>query len=260
MNTLDEKKAPHPWLKMMLFLILPMLFASCDYLLPKEDYKPSGQQFSLNSEIELIGIRSSDTLYSPSATFTLELRIKLKNGTNEKGDTLNSGLFFLSSDKDKKDMIIVKNLPITAYSNERVYIIPAFGVQRRRGNPSATDYNLGPLTDDSDLRQITEILKKKRIAGQDVALVQSAIYRITDGEELTPGLLDTLRALPDEDSHISKASYRLLPANTQLLFINFPFPFFLYSNESMYIPLCKLLPCSSLPSQRSCIFLSDLPL
>ncbi len=176
-------------------LLILLLFFGCDNLFPPEDYQPSGSPFSLNSGIDCLGIMSSDTLYSPSGAFTLELRVK---ASSEKMDTLPAGLFFLSSEKSKKDMIIVKNFPINAFPSERVYTLPVFGVQRRREIPAATNYLFGPVTDDPDLQRIIEILKKKRIEGRNVSLVQSAIYRLTDGEELTPGLLDTLNSLPEE--------------------------------------------------------------
>ncbi|MEO0102543.1 MAG: hypothetical protein ABIK81_02445 [candidate division WOR-3 bacterium] len=177
------------------FLIVTVLFLACDNLFSPDEYKPSGNPFSLNSGIELLGIMSSDTLYSPSGAFTLELRVK---ASSEKMDTLPAGLFFLSSDKGKKDMIIVKDFPIVASVSERIYVLPVFGVQRKREIPAETDYLFGPITDDPDLKPMVDILKRKRIEGRNVSLVQSAIYRITDGEELTQGLLDTLNNLPDE--------------------------------------------------------------
>ncbi len=184
----------------LIFLLFAALlfFSGCDYLLPKDDYQPSGQQFTLKPDIELKGIKSSDTLFHSAGAFTLELWIKLKSGSVPKYDTLPPGLFFLSQNEAKKDMIIVQNLPIAAGSEEKVHPLPVFGVQRRREIPSATEYRLGPLTDDLDIKRMVEILKKKRIEGRNVSLVQSAIYRITDGEELTQGLLDTLNSLPDE--------------------------------------------------------------
>lgn len=177
------------------FLVFTVLLLACDNLFPPDEYKPSGNPFSLNSGIESLGIRSSDTLYSPSGAFALEIRVK---ASSEKRDTIPYGLFFLSSDKGKKDMIIVKDFPIVVYGSEKIYVLPVFGVQRRREIPMATDYLFGPITDDPDLKQMINILKRKRIEGRNVSLVQSAIYRITDGEELTQGLLDTLNSLPDE--------------------------------------------------------------
>jgi len=95
-------------------------------------------------------------------------------------------------------MIIVKNFPFWAGPSERSFALPVFGVQRRREIPAGTDYQLGPITDDPDLKEMIAILKRKRIEGDNLLLVQSAIYRITDGEDLTPGLIDTLNTLPDE--------------------------------------------------------------
>ncbi len=172
-----------------------ILLLSCGDIFPREDYQPSGETFSLNSELQLLGIKSSDTLYLPSGAFTLELKAK---AASERYDTLPSGLFFLSTDEGKKDMIIVKDIIIAAKPSEVINPLPVFGVQRKRGIPAGTDYLLGPITDDSDLKKVCQTLNRKKIEGRNVSLVQSAIYRITDGEELTPGLLDTLNSLPDE--------------------------------------------------------------
>jgi len=179
----------------IIFLVISLLLFSCDNLFPTEEYKPSGSPFSLNPGIELLGIKSSDTLYSPCGAFTLEFRVR---ASSEKKDTLPAGLFFLSAVKAKKDMIIVKDFSFLANPSEKTFVLPVFGVQRRREIPSGSEYQLGPITDDPDLRQVIAILKRKRIEGGNLLLVQSAIYRITDGEALTPGLVDTLNALPDE--------------------------------------------------------------
>ena len=58
------------FLIIFIITILPILvlFFSCENLFPNEEYKPSGSSFSLKPGVELLDIRSSDTI--PSGLFS----------------------------------------------------------------------------------------------------------------------------------------------------------------------------------------------
>lgn len=178
-------------------LVAVVLILGCD-LLPKGDFEPSGTNFNLNSNITVKSIKSSKTGYNPTGPFTIDL-ICSSNSQNTETDKLPVGLFFLSENTKVQHLILIKEQQISApVSKDTTIVIASYSVNKNKLVAGDTDrYQLGPVTDNSDLETIIDIVRNKNLNPTNYMLVQRAIYQVTDGDGLTSAMEDSLKALPD---------------------------------------------------------------
>ena len=170
---------------------------SCDQLFVDE-FQPTGTTFNLNSDIEVVAITGNPNLndYGP---FTLGMTIASKTSDVET-DVLPAGLLMKRRINNTQHMVLLKDQTITTGTGSKTELLGVFCCNQNRPSPDAGDtFDLGPETDDAGLRQIVNIVKGKRISdGNDMWMVQRAVYLVTDSTGLTQAYIDSLHALPDE--------------------------------------------------------------
>ena len=183
---------------LVLALGLVLAIVGCQYILPRQEFEPSGTQFNLNSMIQVTDIAGATTGYDPTGLFTLELKGK-SLGSGVESDVLPAGLLFRSSNREVQHMILVRDYSIAVPAgHDTVIAIGVFCCNSSRAVPNDTDrYTIGPVTDNSDLQTIVAITKHKSLGPSNVSLVQDAIWSVTDGDGLTQGMTDSLNALPE---------------------------------------------------------------
>lgn len=176
-----------------------LLLAACDNLFPPTDFEPTGTPFSLNPGINTIAIIGNRRLFSDQGLYTLEL-ICEATGTSTLYDTLPGGLLFTSTKNSTQHVIVLKDHFITANPSRTSVVIGVFCCNRYRQIPTEADtFLLGPLTDNSELRQLAQLVKNKDIS-QHLGMVQRAVWTITDSTGLPQAYIDSINALPPENN------------------------------------------------------------
>jgi hypothetical protein len=177
---------------------LALVLVGCQYILPPQEFEPTGTQFNINSSIDVKDIAGATTGYDPTGLFTVEMKVtSLSSGTVS--DILPAGLLFRSSNSAVQHMILVRDHPVAAPAGHDTTIsVGVFCCNSSRAVPNDSDhYTVGPVTDNSDLRTIVSITKHKALGVTNVNLVQEAVWSVTDGTGLTQGMIDSLNALPE---------------------------------------------------------------
>jgi hypothetical protein len=172
-----------------------LLLSACD-LLPIDDFEPTGSSFALNADIELVSITGSPQT-SDYGPMTMAMTISSRSGTTET-DRLPAGLCFRRRRTENQHIAILKQQEVTTGTGTRVCQLGAFCLNRNRFQPNVGDtYDLGPVTDNAGLRQIIGLIAAKDISdGNDMWMVQRAVYLVTDSTGLTQAYIDSLNALP----------------------------------------------------------------
>uniref|UniRef100_A0A7C4C9Z9 Uncharacterized protein n=1 Tax=candidate division WOR-3 bacterium TaxID=2052148 RepID=A0A7C4C9Z9_UNCW3 len=180
----------------LLFVAVLLLVFACDLPWSFDDFQPTGTPFNLNPAIELKSITGSLRHFSPVGQFALDLTAKSRTDTTA-GDVLPAGLLFTSPRNTTQHMVMLKDHIIRVRA-ESVLVAGVFCCNERRAVPGPDDHlTLGPLTDNSGLRQIAELVRHKNISGS-LALVQRAVWMVTDSSGLNQAYIDSLNALPAE--------------------------------------------------------------
>lgn len=169
---------------------------ACDGLLPFDDFRPTGTPFTINPAIAVSSIAGSLQHFSPLGQFALDLTARSLVG-GYAADTLPAGLLFTSARNTTQHMLILKDHPVRVNA-ESVFVIGVFCCNARRAIPGPDDsLNLGPLTDNAGLRQLVELVRHRNISG-NLAMVQRAVWLVTDSTGLNQAYIDSLNALPAE--------------------------------------------------------------
>ena len=170
---------------------------ACDVLQDKE-FEPTGTTFNLNPDIEVVSIKGDPHL-SDYGPFTLGMTIASRTSEVET-DVLPAGLLMKRRVNNTQHMVLLKDQTITTGTGSKTELIGVFCCNLNRPSPDTGDvFDLGPETDDSGLRQIANLVKGKDISnGDDMWVVQRAVYLVTDSTGLTQAYIDSLNALPDE--------------------------------------------------------------
>jgi hypothetical protein len=178
-------------------LALTLLFLACDVLTVNE-FEPTGTQFNINSDIKVISITGNPDL-SPNGPFTLGLTIVSRTSSNTT-DVLPAGLLLKRRVNNTQHMLLLKPHAITAGTTSSVALLGTFRCNKLRASPDAGDtFDIGPVTDNSDLQQIVSLVQNKDISGgSNMWMVQRAVYMVTDSTGLTQAYIDSLNALPPE--------------------------------------------------------------
>jgi hypothetical protein len=176
---------------------LGLFVLSCD-ILPFNEFTPTGSQFSINPDIEVVSLTGSPDL-SPKGPFTLGLTVKSKSGSSET-DLLPAGLLLRRRVNNTQHMLLLKPHPVTANTSNTLVLLGSFCCNKNRPSPDQGDtFDIGPVTDNSDLSRLVNLLASKDISdGSDMWMVQRAVYMVTDSTGLTQAYIDSINALPPE--------------------------------------------------------------
>ncbi|HTW92447.1 MAG TPA: hypothetical protein VMH22_12160 [bacterium] len=178
-------------------IALALLFLACDQLLTNE-FQPSGTQFNINSNINVISITGSPDL-SPYGPFTMGMTIASRS-SGTATDVLPAGLLLKRRVNNTQHMLLLKPQSVAADTAGSTVLLGVFCCNKNRPSPDAGDtFDIGPVTDNSDLLQIVGLVQHKDISsGSNMWIVQRAVYMVTDSTGLTQAYIDSLNALPAE--------------------------------------------------------------
>ena len=173
-----------------------LLVAGCDLLAPAE-FDPTGTTFTLNSDINVVSITGSPQT-SPYGPMTMAMTIASNSGSATSA-VLPACLFFRRRNSSNQHVILLKDQTITtAASGNRTIQLGAFCCNRTLRQPGIDDiFDIGPVTDDADLQRIISLVRNKNITdGNDMFMVQRAVWMVTDSTGLTQAYVDSINALP----------------------------------------------------------------
>jgi hypothetical protein len=178
-------------------LALALLFLACD-MLPTDEFEPTGTQFALNSNISVISITGDPDL-SDMGPMTLAFNAVSRTSSTQ-NDVLPAGLLLVRRNGQTQHLLILKDQPVTATVSATKTLLGAFCCNKHRNIPDAGDtFDLGPTTDNAELRQIVSIVKNKDVSNSsDLFMVQRAVQMVTDSTGLTQAYIDSLNALPGD--------------------------------------------------------------
>jgi hypothetical protein len=200
-------------MKSLLFrsaVALTLLFLACD-LLPTNEFQPSGTHFDLNPDITVISITGSpDT--SSYGPFTMAITV-VSRTSNMESDVLPAGLLLKRRVNNTQHMLLVKSQQITAGASNSTVLLGTFCCNEHRPSPDAGDtFDIGPVTDNSQLREIDSLVQHKDISnGNDMWMVQHAVYLVTDSTGLTQAYIDSINALPADTTERQACGCRRTP-------------------------------------------------
>jgi len=176
-------------------LALTLLLLACD-MLPTDEFEPTGTQFNLNSNIDVISITGNPD-EAPNGPMRLDMTVVSRTSSVESA-TLPAGLLFRRRSNQTQHVLLLKAHPVTATTTNRREIIGGFCCNQKRDAPGVGDtFDIGPITDNTDLQQLVSLVQHKDISrAADMYMVQHAVYMVTDSTGLTLAYIDSLNALP----------------------------------------------------------------
>lgn len=165
-------------------------------------FEPEGTAFTLDPDIEVAGLTGSDTGFSRYGLYPVEIRGRSRSG-QDAVDTLVGGLFFVSQDRKVQHIVIVKSQELRFGAAETCHVIGGFCCNPELDAPESGDaFEIGPVTDNPDLRKIVDICADRLITFSGLT-VQLAVWQVTDGDGLTAAMEDSLRNLPPDSTLLS---------------------------------------------------------
>jgi hypothetical protein len=178
-------------------LALVLLFLACDVLTTNE-FQPTGTQFNLNPNIRVLSI-TGDPDISNMGPMTIAFKDSSRTSSTEIA-VLPAGLLLVRRNNQTQHLLFLKDQTITAQTSPTKTLVGTFCCNRYRNIPDAGDtFDLGPVTDNSELQQIVGIVKNKDISNSsNMFMVQRAVQMITDSTGLTQAYIDSLSSLPPE--------------------------------------------------------------
>ena len=178
-------------------LALALLFLACDILTVNE-FEPTGSQFTINSNIDVVSITGDPDL-SDKGPMTIAFKGSSRTSGTET-DVLPAGLLLVRRNSETQHLLFLKDQTVTAQTSPTKTLVGTFCCNKYRNIPDAGDtFDLGPVTDNAGLQQIIGIVKNKNISGSsNMWMVQHAVQMVTDSTGLTQAYIDSLNALPPE--------------------------------------------------------------
>ncbi|MEO0078986.1 MAG: hypothetical protein ABIL25_06325 [candidate division WOR-3 bacterium] len=178
------------------FTAVVLLLAACEGLLPgPDDFEPSGTDFNLNPNIELLLITGKNTGFPPTGTFPFSFAVRSRNSGIE-CDTLPAGLLFRSKKSRVQHVLMLKPHIISTGPSPVQFELGMFCCNEFREMPRASDtFELGPITDNAGLREIVDRVRDRDISGH-LWMVQRAVWMVTDSTGLNQAYRDSLDNLP----------------------------------------------------------------
>jgi hypothetical protein len=172
-----------------------LLLSACD-MLPTDEFEPTGTQFAIQSDISVVSITGDPDLSDMGPMSLAFNAVSRTSGTES--DVLPAGLLMVRRSSQTQHLLLLKDQPVTAGAVTTQTLLGAFCCNKYRNLPDAADtFDLGPMTDNSELQQIVDIVKDKDISDyNDMWMVQRAVQLVTDSTGLNQAYLDSLNALP----------------------------------------------------------------
>ncbi|WP_120541805.1 hypothetical protein [Corallococcus terminator] len=183
------------------------------------DKEPEGLPFDLPEGIELKDPIKGFNPFDPDGTCKREedeqalapqgsgdlirLCLEFRNTTNQPIDVqLPPGLVFVSSSRKVQHGMLVQGVTLEVPSNEYLFA-PIKGYclnDTRSGNAPVDLFKKGPVTQYSDFKELFALLADKQlpVTGGAVTQLQDAVWRLTNGRELTKADRDFIAALPNK--------------------------------------------------------------
>lgn len=177
-------------------IALVLLLLACD-LLPTNEFEPTGTQFNLNPNINVISVTGNPQT-SDYGPFTMGMTI-VSRTSNTETDVLPAGLLLKRRVNNTQHMLLLKSQAITAGTTSSVVLLGTFCCNEHRPSPDKGDtFDIGPVTDNSGLLQLDSLVQHKDFSeGSNMWMVQRAVYLVTDSTGLTQAYIDSINALPD---------------------------------------------------------------
>jgi len=178
-------------------LAAALLALSCDDLFPDDGFEPTGTPFTLAPGIDLVAATGDPRLHDLGPV-TLAITLTSSTGQTETDD-LPAGLFFRPGGR-VQNVILLKGQPVVAGTTATKTLLGSFCCNFQHLTPNDDDtLELGPVTDNPDLRQIIDLVEDRDISGpSDMAMVQNAVYMVTDSGGLNQAYIDSLGDLPPD--------------------------------------------------------------
>jgi hypothetical protein len=178
-------------------LALALLFLACDILTVNE-FEPTGTQFTINPNIDVISITGDPDL-SDKGPMTIAFKGSSRTSSTETA-VLPAGLLLVRRNSQTQHLLFLKDQTVTAQTSPTKTLVGAFCCNKYRNIPDAGDtFDLGPVTDNTGLYQIVGIVRHKDISNSsNMWMVQRAVQMVTDSTGLTQAYVDSLNALPPE--------------------------------------------------------------
>jgi hypothetical protein len=174
---------------------LALLLLACD-LLPTDEFEPTGSQFNINPNIEVVSITGDPDL-SEMGPMTIALKMVSRTSSVE-SDVLPAGLLLRRRNNLTQHLLFLKDHRIAAGTSTTKALLGTFCCNKHRDIPDVADtFALGPMTDNAELQQIVSLVKDKDISrATDMSMVQHAVQMVTDSTGLTQAYIDSINALP----------------------------------------------------------------
>jgi hypothetical protein len=227
-------------------LALAVLFLSCD-LLPTNEFRPTGTQFTLGSRIFVVSITGSPDV-SNMGPITITFNAVSRTSSTE-SDVLPAGLLLARRNNQTQHLLLLEDQPVTAALSTTKTLLGTFCCNKHRNIPDADDsFELGPMTDNAELLQIVGIVKNKDISNaSNMNMVQRAVQMVTDSTGLTQAYIDSLNSLPAGGAGVparawARGAFQRMDQNAE----NYSLPAGI-TIDSMYGELDGTIPESKLP-------------
>ncbi len=174
---------------------LALLLLACD-LLPTSEFEPTGTQFTLNSNINVVSI-TGDPDINNMGPMTIAFKTVSRTSSIE-SDVLPAGLLLVRRNNQTQHLLFLKDQPLTAQTSTTKTLVGTFCCNKHRTIPDAGDtFDLGPVADNPELQQIVSLVKNKDVSrSTDMFMVQRAVQMVTDSTGLTQAYIDSINALP----------------------------------------------------------------
>ena len=177
---------------------------------------PRGAAFVLPSNLSIQGTLEGTSPYLPpdedspchpsnagQAGFSYDfvnVCLTLRN-TRATDDTLDlpTGLVFVAQDEEVQNGVVVQPIAIRVPAGRDTTVIVRLwcGNEHRGASVPGVRYSLGPVTNVAGITEIASLLEGKRIDEDAVAVIQGAVWEVSDNGGLTDESRADLRALPD---------------------------------------------------------------
>ena len=176
-------------------IALTLLFLACD-LLPTNEFEPTGSQFSINPDINVVSI-TGDPDINNMGPMTIAFKTVSRTSSIE-SDVLPAGLLLVRRNNQTQHLLFLKDQPVTAQTSTTKTLVGTFCCNKHRAIPDAGDtFDLGPVTDNPELQQIVSLVKSKDVSNSsNMWMVQRAVQMVTDSTGLTQAYIDSINALP----------------------------------------------------------------
>jgi hypothetical protein len=174
---------------------LALLLLACD-LLPTGEFEPTGTQFNINPDINVVSITGDPDVHKLGP---MTVAIKMVSRTSSvESDVLPAGLLLRRRNNLTQHLLFLKDHPVAAGTSTTKTLLGTFCCNKHRDIPDVGDtFDFGPITDNTELQQIVSLVKNKDVSrATDMAMVQHAVQMVTDSTGLTQAYIDSINALP----------------------------------------------------------------